>query len=155
MMRKLSMAFMAVRRRHGNAVGGGKWTLTGFSPKVPAMSQTRRSGPFIALAAAYVIALQALLLPLSVAVGGSPLFSLCSSGASVASSQSPAGHQTGCPCAAGCGMQCCVHAFAGTPQTRIPLGVTQVGALLPPLALEPVVRPAPRGPQLARAPPAA
>jgi len=117
------------------------------------MRQPRRSRPFIALAAAYVIALQALLLPLSVAVGGAYPFSLCSAGASVASSQSPAGHQSGCPCAAGCGMQCCVHALAGPPQTLIPLGLTQVGTLLPPPALERVVRPALRSPQLARAPP--
>jgi hypothetical protein len=109
----------------------------------------------IALAAAYVIALQALLLPLSVAVGGAYPFSLCSAGASVAGSHSPVDHQSGCPCAAGCGMQCCVHALAGSPQTVIPLGLTQVGTLLPPPALEPVVRHALRSPQLARAPPAA
>jgi hypothetical protein len=119
------------------------------------MSQPRRSRPFIALAAAYVIALQALLLPLSVAVGGSPFFSLCSAGASVASSQSPAGHPTGCPCAAGCGMQCCAHALAGPPQALIALDLAQVGALLSPPALEPVIRLAVRSPQLARAPPAA
>jgi hypothetical protein len=119
------------------------------------MSIFCRPRPFIALAAVYVIALQALLLPLSVAVGGSPFFGLCSSGASVASSQSPAGHQTGCPCAAGCGMQCCVHALAGPPQTLIVVDLMRTGAPLRPPALEPVVRPAMRSPQLARAPPAA
>jgi hypothetical protein len=117
------------------------------------MRQPRCSRPFIALAAAYVIALQALLLPLSVAVGGSPYFSLCSAGASVASSQSPADHQSGCPCAAGCGMQCCVHALAGPPHTSIALDITRAGAPLRPPAIERVVRPALRSPQLARAPP--
>ncbi len=117
------------------------------------MSQPHRVRPIIALAAAYVIALQALLLPVSVAVGGSPFFSLCSAGTSVASSQSPADHQTGCPCAAGCGMQCCVHTLAGPPQIVTVLGLTQVGVLLAPAALEPVIRPAVRSPQVARAPP--
>jgi hypothetical protein len=119
------------------------------------MRRPRRSRPFIALAAAYAIALQALLLPLSVAVGGSPFFSLCSAGASVASSQSPADHQNGCPCAGGCGMQCCVHSLAGPPQTVTILSLTRAGALMPPPALEVVVRLAMRGPRLARGPPLA
>jgi hypothetical protein len=119
------------------------------------MSRSRRSRPFIALAAAYVIALQALLLPLSVAMGGAYPFSLCSAGASVAGSQSPVGHQTGCPCAAGCGMQCCVHALAGPPQTPIAVDLAQAGALMPLPALEIAVRPAMRGLQVARGPPPA
>ncbi len=155
MIAKLSMAFVAVRRRRESAQWYANWTLAAHPPKVPAMRQPRRSRPFFALAAAYVIALQALLLPLSVAVGGSTFFSLCSAGASVASSQSPADRQTGCPCAGGCGMQCCVHALAGPPQTLIALGIAQVGVLRPPAALEPVVRSAMRSPQVARAPPAA
>jgi hypothetical protein len=119
------------------------------------MSHSRRGRPVLALAAAYAIALQALLLPLSVAVGGLPFFSLCSAGTSVASSQAPAGHQDGCPCAGGCGMQCCVHTLAAPPQTVIILSLTKVGALMRPAALEPVIRPAVRSPQVARAPPAA
>ena len=122
---------------------------------MPAMRQPCRSRSFIALAAAYVIALQALLLPLSVAVGGAYPFSLCSAGASVASSQSPAGHQSGCPCAAGCGMQCCVHALAGPPQILIAVELAQAGALMPLPALEVAVRPAMRGLQVARGPPPA
>jgi hypothetical protein len=119
------------------------------------MSRPHRVRPIIALAAAYVIALQALLLPLSVAVGGSPFFSLCSAGTSVASSQSPADHQSGCPCAGSCGMQCCVHTLAAPPQTVTVLDLTQVGALITPAALEPVIRLAVRSPQVARAPPVA
>jgi hypothetical protein len=117
------------------------------------MSEPVLSRRLIALLAAYVIALQALLLPLSVAAGGPFAFSLCSSGASVAGSQAPAGHQNGCPCAGGCGMQCCVHALAGPPQT-ITLNLAQVGALITPPALKRVIRLAIRTPQLARAPPA-
>lgn len=119
------------------------------------MSQPHRARPIIALVAAYVIALQVLLLPLSVAVGGAPFFSLCSAGTSVASSQSPAGHQDGCPCAGGCGMQCCVHTLAGPPQSVTIIGLTQIGLLLVPAVVEPVIRPAARSPQVARAPPIA
>lgn len=119
------------------------------------MSPPRRSRPVIALGAAYVIALQALLLPLSVAVGGSLFFSLCSAGTSVASSQSPAGHQSGCPCAAGCGMQCCVHALAEPPQAPIAVDFAQASAFMPLPALEIAVHPAVRGLQVARGPPPA
>jgi hypothetical protein len=102
-----------------------------------------------------VIALQALRLALSVAVGSSPFFSsLCLAGTSVASS-SPADHQTGCPCAAGCGMQCCVHVLAGPPQASAVLDLTRVGVLMRPAAIEAVIRAAVRSPQVARAPPAA
>lgn len=118
------------------------------------MNRTGRSRPIIALAAAYLIALHALLLPLSVVAGGAFPFSLCSAGASVASSQAPGSHQNGCPCAGGCGMQCSVHALAGPPQTLIVLAQTGIGTRLPMPALAPAVRITMRGPQLARAPPA-
>lgn len=118
---------------------------------------SRRSGTLriIALLAAYVVALQALLLPMSVALGGLLDLTPCTVSTSVGSAQAPAGHQTGCPCAAGCGMQCCVHAFGGPPQHRIVLDLT--GAVTPILfpALVPAVRTFVRGPQAARAPPAA
>lgn len=117
------------------------------------MRQPRRSRPLIALAAAYVIALEALLLPLSVAVGGAYPFSLCSAGASVAGSQSPVDHQSGCPCAAGCGMQCCVHVLAGPPQTPVALARIGVGTRMPIQALVPAARATIRGPQVARGPP--
>ena len=75
------------------------------------MSRRSRTLRFIALFAAYVVALQALLLPLSVAVGGTLDLTPCAAATSAGSTQTPASHQTGCPCAAGCGMQCCVHAL--------------------------------------------
>ena len=119
------------------------------------MSHPRRSRRIIALVAAYVVALQALLLPLSLAAGASPDFNLCSAAASAASPQSGAGHDTGCPCAAGCGMQCCVQALAEPPQAVIVLVLTSAAQLAPPPALAQVSRPWLRSPQLARAPPAA
>jgi hypothetical protein len=109
----------------------------------------------VALAAAYLIVLQVLLLPLSVTLGGGTDFSLCSSAASAASSQSPANHQTGCPCAAGCGMQCCVHAFGGPPQAFLAIEPTPVDARPLPPALAPVVHLTVRTPQFARGPPSA
>jgi hypothetical protein len=70
------------------------------------MSELFQCRRLIALAAAYVIALQALLLPLSVAAGGAFDFSLCTAVTSADRPSSPAGYDSGCPCAAGCGMQC-------------------------------------------------
>jgi len=118
------------------------------------MNRTRRR--LIALAAAYVMGLQALLLPLSVAVGGAFTNVLCSAQQSVGNSQAPIGHNTGCPCAAGCGMQCCAaYALAGPPRTVIVFGLSAAGDLLPAPAVDAAPRPAARHPQLARAPPVA
>jgi hypothetical protein len=108
----------------------------------------------LALAAAYLIALQALLLPLSVAAGGPFGFSLCSSGVFIAGPEAPGGRQNGCPCTGGCGMQCCGHALADPPRTQIVLSPTGIGAPLPSLALAALFRIWTRNPQLARAPPA-
>jgi hypothetical protein len=120
------------------------------------MNEPCRSRQVVALVAAYVVALQALLLPLSLAAGASPQFSLCVSATSTASPHSGDGHGgSGCPCAAGCGMQCCVHALAGPPQAGIVLALTSSVRLAPPPTLAQVSRPRPHSPQLARAPPAA
>jgi hypothetical protein len=119
------------------------------------MRTKSRSRPIVALAAAYAIALQALLLPLSVAVGGAYPFSLCTAGASVAGTPSPVNHDNGCPCAAGCGMQCGAHALAGPPKGANHLTLSGAGARMPLPALIPAIRIGVRGPQLARAPPMA
>jgi hypothetical protein len=120
------------------------------------MRQPLRSRRIVALAAAYVVALQASLLPLSLAVGASPGTSLCSAATSAAGPQSGTGHGgSGCPCAAGCGMQCGIHALAGSPQAAIVLALTGAARLTPPPALTQVARSWLRSPQLARAPPAA
>ncbi|MGH6725985.1 MAG: hypothetical protein ACREB8_05495 [Pseudolabrys sp.] len=112
--------------------------------------QTRR---LIALAVAYVIALQALLLPLSVAAGSPFANSLCAAAASIERSQAPGSHDSGCPCAGGCGMQCCAQTLAAPPPAAIALELTLATVLPPPPAISPVVRPAVRSPQVARAPP--
>src|ERR1019366_560387 len=83
------------------------------------MSESARTRRVIALAAAYVVALQALLLPLSVAAGGPFESSLCAAAAPVDHASSPAGHDSGCPCAAGCGTQCCVQTSVAPPQVTV------------------------------------
>jgi len=117
------------------------------------MSHALRSRRIVALTAAYVVALQALLLPLSVAAGA-PDFSLCVSATS-AGPHSGTGHETGCPCAAGCGTQCCAQAIAGPPQTAVIFAPVRIAKVTPPPANATAARPYPRSPQLARGPPAA
>lgn len=118
------------------------------------MSRPVRSLRALALIVAYVVALQGLLLPLSLAAGRfAP--SLCASVTSVAGSQTPGSHDTGCPCAAGCGMQCCAQTLASPPQViSVKLGLTRVSAMMPAPALTPTVRSAARSPHVPRAPPA-
>jgi hypothetical protein len=117
------------------------------------MSKPVRSRRSVALIAAYVVALQALLLPLSVAAGAAFSSSLCA--ASAEGSQPSGSHATGCPCAAGCGTQCCGQALLGPPQVTVALVLTHTRALTPAPAIESAVRPAAKGPQVPRAPPAA
>ena len=119
------------------------------------MSESARSRRVIALAAAYVVALQALLLPMSVAAGGPFESSLCAAAAPVDGSPSPAGHDSGCPCAAGCGTQCCVQTLAGPPQVTIAYRHTGFSVFAPLPSIEAAIRPVIRGPQFPRGPPAA
>jgi hypothetical protein len=115
------------------------------------MNRTHRR--IIALTAAYVMGLQALLLPLSLAVGGSPAGTLCTSSGSHGSSVPSDRSDTGCPCAAGCGMQCGVHA-AVPPQHVVTLAFFGAATSLAPPAIEQAPTLALRRPQLARGPPA-
>jgi hypothetical protein len=109
----------------------------------------------IALAAAYVMGLQALLLPLSVAAGAFLADTLCTSGGVTTGPDVPPGHSdSGCACAS-CGMQCCAHAPAGPSHAVIAVGLSAAGYLLSAPAIDAAPRPAWHGPQLARAPPAA
>ena len=118
------------------------------------MSKFFQSRRLVALAAAYVVALQALLLPLSVAAGGPFESSLCAAAAPVDHAPSPAGHDSGCPCAAGCGTQCCVQTLAGPPSVTVAFSLTRAIAMPPATAIAPVTRLADRSPQVPRAPPA-
>jgi hypothetical protein len=97
------------------------------------MVRTIFSRRLIALLAAYVVALQALLLPLTVAAGASFDPHLCAASASADGAPAPAGHDNGCGCAAGCGLHCCAQTLAIPPQqlsARIPVAVAT--SLAPP-----------------------
>jgi len=107
----------------------------------------------VALIAAYLIALQALLLPLSVAAGAPFASGICATSAE--GSHSPGRHETGCPCAAGCGMQCCAQALAGPASIGIALAPPRSSVIALAPAIEAMFRPASKSPQNPRAPPAA
>ena len=117
------------------------------------MSESTRSRRVIALFAAYVVTLQALLLPLSVAAG--PFKSrLCAAAMSADGAPPPAGHDSGCPCAAGCGTHCCAQTLASPPVGTVILALSRALAMMPMPAIERVIRVAVRSPQVPRAPPA-
>lgn len=113
------------------------------------MSKPLPARRIVALIAAYVVALQALLLPLSVAAGSPLPTSLCSE----APTGAPAQHDTGCPCAAGCGMQCCAQILLGPPQIDVASHGTGTIAVTLPAALDSIGRIAQRSPHSPRAPP--
>jgi len=119
------------------------------------MSKTARSRRILALAAAYVIGLQALLLPLSVATGGSFSLNLCAAATSVDSRSLPVRHDTGCLCAAACGAQCFIQTLAESPQVIVVLDPARWVVVTPSPAIALVIQPAARNPQIPRAPPAA
>lgn len=119
------------------------------------MRKPVRSRRLIALLAAYLVALQTLLLPLTVAAGAAFDGSICTASATFDGAQPPAGHDSTCPCAAGCGMQCCAQALAAPPRIEHVLGPARIGVIAAPPSIEAVIRPSSRSPQLARAPPAA
>lgn len=111
-----------------------------------------RARRIVALIAAYVVASQALLLPLSVAASSPLQASLCSETANA--NGPPVQHDTGCPCAAGCGMQCCAQSLLGTPQIAVALHRTGAITVTSPVTFNSIVRIAHRRPQIPRAPPA-
>jgi len=117
------------------------------------MTRLARGRLFVTLIAAYVVALQALLLPMAVAAGAPFDSSICASPPD--STHQPAGHDSGCPCAAGCGMACCAQALLGPPQANAAPARTYARAEMATRTLDPVVRPFVRSPQVARAPPVA
>lgn len=125
----------------------------GTGLNVKAMGDTFRSRRWIALIAAYVVALQAVMLPLSAMAAAPFAASLCSAHAASDRAPLPADEQGGCPCAAGCGTLCCTHAVLAPEPAVIASGAEVFGPVaLPHLypmgaALAPDWRPqAPRGP---------
>lgn len=119
------------------------------------MREPKRARRLLALAAAYVVALQALLLPLSVAAASPFAGGLCAAAHSLESPPAPVPMPAGCGCAAGCGMECGTqHALAPPSIVLVPFD-TYIADNRPTSALAPVVRPSVRGPQIPRAPPLA
>lgn len=111
------------------------------------MHRPKRS--IVALIAAYAVALQALLLPLSVAAAGPFATALCAD----ASTHGPSSnHQAGCPCVAGCGAQCC-EAATLPPDVTVAAPLHSPDTVVPTLALIAAKRAAERSPLLPRAPP--
>ena len=108
----------------------------------------------IGLLAAYLVALQALILPLSMPATAALADSLCITEGTGSPAQHPAGRDHGCPCCAGCGMQCAAPALADAPPAlpAPPQAVVTAAAVPALLAMTP--RPAPRSPQMPRGPPA-
>lgn len=126
------------------------WTPLISASRLAAMKQPMRPRRAVALIAAYLVALQALLLPLAVAAGGPVPTSLCSE----ASTSAPARHDTGCPCAAGCGTQCCAQSLLGPPQIGVAVRRSGTIAVTLPVTFVSVVRVAHRSAHGPRAPPA-
>jgi hypothetical protein len=109
----------------------------------------------IGLLAAYLVALQALILPVSMPPTAALADSLCLTEGTGGPAHHPAGPDHGCPCCAGCGMQCAAPALADAPPVLpLPPQAKVVAVAVPaPLAMTP--RPAPRSPQMPRGPPIA
>jgi hypothetical protein len=116
---------------------------------MPGLIPSRR---LIALLAAYVFALQALLLPLTVAARPILDGSLCASATADGGPQ-PAGHDSGCACAAGCGMQCHAPALAGPAPIVFDVHRPRVSTTAAAPLIAAVVRRPSRTPLMARAPP--
>ena len=119
------------------------------------MVRTVRSRRLIALLAAYVVALQALLLPLTVAAGATFEASLCTASATTDGAPPPASHDGPCPCAAGCGMHCCAQVLAAPPQAVSVRGPASALTVLARPLFDRVVLPAHLSLQRARGPPLA
>ena len=117
------------------------------------MRDSSRARVPVTAIAAYLVALQALLLPLSVIAAAPFLTSHCTS-VSAEGNAGPVG-QTGCPCAAGCGMQCCVQALLAPPPVVVEAAQSFAGAMVPEARLAGVVRPVSHRPHIPRAPPVA
>ena len=109
----------------------------------------------IGLLAAYLVALQALILPLSMPATAALADSLCITEGTGSPAQHPAAQDHGCPCCAGCGMQCAAPALADAPPAvPVPPQAAVVAAAVP-IVFAPSPRPDRRAPQMPRGPPTA
>lgn len=142
-------------RRARACPNGRSWTLARQATKSAPMQAPGLRRRLIGLFAAYLVALQALVLPLSMPPTAAISGSLCLTQRPGDPGRHPADHDHGCPCCAGCGMQCHAPALALAPP--VPVLAQQprvVAVLLPPPPWMPPP-PAFRAPQVPRGPPAA
>jgi hypothetical protein len=116
------------------------------------MRKRHVSRRLIGLAAAYLVALQAFILPLSLPAAATG--ALCVSLADH-SAPAPSGGDHGCPCAAGCGMQCYATALSPGAAASLPAPRPRVAAVLTPAPRMQSPGLSTRGPHMPRAPPAA
>ena len=101
-----------------------------------------------------MVALQALLLPLTIAAGATFEPHLCAA-ASADGAPPPVSHDSVCPCAAGCGMHCCAQVLAVPPQAVSLRGPASEATPLVLPWFERGAMPAQFGAQRARGPPLA
>jgi hypothetical protein len=109
----------------------------------------------IGLLSAYLVALQALMLPLAMPPSAAFAGSLCLTASSAAPPQYPVDHDHGCPCCAGCAMQCQQPALAAGMPATVAAPQPYVVGLLAPDRFEAPRPPTHRSVQQPRAPPAA
>ena len=107
---------------------------------------------FFALAVAYVLALQTLVLSLSLGQGAPFLNSLCSAGLTD-TSQDPGGSDAGHTCGVACGAFCCSPAL-DAPAAGTAAILSEAHPFVASLAIDPPAMAVIKGPQIARAPPA-
>jgi hypothetical protein len=112
-------------------------------------------GRVIGLLAAYLVALQALAVPLSLAPTATFGESLCVSEHSADPARQPAGHDQNCPCCAGCGLLCHAPALAGGTADLFPALRLRAAVIVVPAPVAAAPRPAVHFAQMARGPPAA
>jgi hypothetical protein len=119
-----------------------------------AMTESVHLRSILTVFAAHVIALQALLLPLSVAGALATGSGLCLSAASSRGGQ-PAHNQSGCVCGMGCGVQCCAQATLTPPQVDLARPVARQIELSQTHFDVPLFTPSNFGPHHPRCPPVA
>jgi hypothetical protein len=119
------------------------------------MSARRFSGRVIGLFAAYLVALQVLAMPLSIAPTAALGGGLCLSDHSADPARHPAGHDKNCPCCAGCGLLCHAPALAGGIADPNPAPQLGAAAIVAPASVAAAPRPAVHSAQMPRGPPAA
>jgi hypothetical protein len=118
------------------------------------MSECFRPRRVCALILAYVVALQALLMPLSAVAGASLGNSLCVA-ASADNSKGSESNDRGYACGAVCGVTCCAPILDGPPSVVIAVDLGSARPVAPVLAFTKPVQSGSKGPQIPRAPPLA